>query len=226
MVNTTIKTNSEAKYLNFMKQAKKVAKTSKLGRNELITKVLHTTENTALITDSQRAYMFNGHNKELEENLLIDPSTNEEMEGYEYPLSSLMRHIEGSKNNELYHEVTFNVTKKLVAQLKAVATVIEKCDETGKNADFKITVGQNSLFISKTNPNTFYNVEIGITSDITTMKHETNIYYVRCMYFNEMIEVFNAINENEITLKLYGNLKPLTFESESFFGILMPVRKF
>lgn len=202
-------------YTTFIKHAEKVTKSASKSR-PILTGVHHAANGDVVVTDSHRLYYLTGGYTQGEPFTSVI-KTGEHLDG-NYPDVNRLIPEDGSAIVML----EIDVAKSLVA-IKALQAAEKAINYNGKHLTLQIAVGTDSYVIKAGDDGSEF------TGRYTLAPYDgdglPNIH-VQAQFLTDALTLFKDAGETTVTLRLYGNMRPLTFKSKDVTALLLPVRTY
>lgn len=202
-------------YTTFIKHAEKVTKSASKSRL-ILTGVHHAANGDVIATDSHRLYYLTGGYTEGEPFTSII-KTGEHLEGNYPDVSRLIPDDDDAK-------VTLEIdVAKSLAAVKALQSAEKAINYNGKHLTLQIAVGTDSYVIKAGEESSEF------TGQYTLAPYDgdglPNIH-VQAQFLTDALMLFKDAGETSVTLRLFGNMRPLTFKSKDVTALLLPVRTY
>lgn len=202
-------------YKQFMKHAEKVAKSSSKGR-PIMQGVEHTEDGTLTVTDGHRLHQ--AYNVNAPKGVIINAITGDEIESGTYPeVTKLLP-------NEDDAQEVYTIDNKLMLKVLKAMLPAGRIDGT-KGADVQASIKNGMLTLEGMDG---LNFNYKIDSLINNSDDGAGIDILLDINFLiETVEMYDDMKAENIEIRLYGNIKPLTIKpagSNEIISLILPMR--
>lgn len=199
-------------YATFIKHAEKVTKTATNSR-PILKGVYHAENGQVFVTDSYRLYRFN-YGYSNGESFTSDIKTGKHIEGNYPDVSRIIPENDAQVTLDIDVAKTLVVTKSLQTAAKALSdsknytlVQLEHIDD-----NYLLTVGKlKNDFISS------YKLAPYIGEAVESIA-------IQSQFLIDALTLFKEAGETSVTLKLYGQYRPITISSSDVTTLIVPVR--